>query len=61
MFVVEARGLTLGQARPEADELLELGRFTPAQLVRMLRAQRIKDGKTLAGLLWLLLLGKSRI
>jgi ADP-ribose pyrophosphatase len=61
MFVVEARGLTLGKACPEADERLELGRFTPAQLVRMLRAQRITDGKTLAGLLWLLLLGKSRI
>ena len=55
MYLVEAKGLTRGEPRPESDELLELARFTPAQLRKMLRAKQIKDAKTLAGLSWLLL------
>ncbi|MFB3922843.1 MAG: NUDIX hydrolase [Terriglobia bacterium] len=55
MFLVEATGLTRGQAQPESDERLEVGYFTLAQLRRMLRAKKIKDAKTLAGLSWLLL------
>ena len=52
MFVVEARGLTAAQAEPEEDECIEVGRFAPAEIRRMLRAGKIRDGKTLAGLLW---------
>jgi len=55
MYLVEANGLTRGEARPESDEHLELGLFTTAQLRKMLRTKQIKDAKTLAGLSWLLL------
>ena len=52
MHLFEARGLTRTKARPEADERIRLGRFTEAQLRRLLRARKIEDGKTLVGLLW---------
>lgn len=55
MYMVEAKGLTRGKARPESDEHLHVGLFTSAQLRKMLRAKQIKDAKTLAGLSWLLL------
>lgn len=55
MYLVEANGLTRGEAQPESDEHLELGLFTTAQLRKMLRTKQIKDAKTLAGLSWLLL------
>lgn len=61
MHLMEARGLTLAEARPEADERIRLGRFTGAELRRMLRAKRIEDGKTLVGLFWLLSKEKARI
>jgi len=54
MFLVEARGLKKSEARPEADERIEVGHFTLAQVARMLRRREIRDGKTLIGLLWLL-------
>ena len=53
MFLVEARGLTLSKARPEEDECIEVGRFSRAQLQRMIRQGKIRDGKTLVGLLWI--------
>lgn len=54
MFLVEARGLIRAQARPDEDERIRIGRFSVAQLRRMLRSGKIRDGKTLAGLYWLL-------
>lgn len=54
MYLVEASGLTLSEADPEADERIRVGRFTRRQLKQMLEARKIKDGKTLAGLYWLL-------
>lgn len=54
MFLVEAHGLTRCEARPEADERIEVGHFTRPQLVKMLRRGEIRDGKTLVGILWLL-------
>lgn len=53
MHLVEARGLTRSKAQPETDERIKLGRFTRAQLRKMLRASKIQDGKTLVGLFWL--------
>ncbi len=53
MVLVEARGLTPAKAHPDADELIEVGRFTEAQLRRMVRAKKIRDAKSLVGLLWL--------
>ncbi len=55
MVLVEARGLSHSRARPEGDERLEVGRFTPAEVQRMIRGNTIQDAKTLVGLLWLLL------
>lgn len=59
MYLVEASSLTLGEAQPEADECLRLGRFTRAQLRRMLVEKQIKDAKTLVGLTWLLTFAKG--
>jgi ADP-ribose pyrophosphatase len=53
MFLVEARGLTRSHARPEADERIEVGRFTRSRLLQMLERREIRDGKTLVGILWL--------
>ncbi|MGD0920383.1 MAG: NUDIX hydrolase [Terriglobia bacterium] len=55
MHLIEASGLTPCRAQPEADERIRLGRFTPLQLRRMLRAGQIRDAKTLVGLLAVLL------
>ncbi len=52
MHLVEARGLERKRARPEADERIQVGRFTNQQLRKMLRAGKLEDGKTLVGLLW---------
>ena len=54
MYLVEARGLALAEAEPESDERIRVGRFTRRQLKQMLEGKKIKDGKTLAGLYWLL-------
>jgi ADP-ribose pyrophosphatase len=53
MHLVEATGLTLSKAHPEADERIRLGRFTMRQIRQILRSGKIKDGKTLIGLYWL--------
>src|SRR5215472_10990555 len=53
MHLVQARGLTQGQAQPEVDERLEVGRFTRAELRKMMDSGKIDDGKTLVGLLML--------
>ncbi|HEV2419655.1 MAG TPA: NUDIX hydrolase [Terriglobia bacterium] len=54
MHLVEARGLTRGEARPEADERIVVKAFALDELRKMARTHKIKDGKTLAGLFWLL-------
>ena len=53
MFLVEATKLTRSKARPDADERIEVGHFTPVQLMRMIKSGRIRDAKTLVGLMWL--------
>ena len=55
MHLVEATGLTLGDARPESDERIEVGLFPMQQVRAMLKSGRIQDGKTLVGLFWCLL------
>ncbi len=47
-----ATGLTPGHAKPEDDENLEVGKFSPAVLERRIRTGAIRDGKTIAGLLY---------
>jgi ADP-ribose pyrophosphatase len=55
MHLFEAVGLTQSDARPEPDERIRVGIFTLQQIRKTLRARRIRDGKTLVGLSWLLL------
>jgi len=52
MYLVEARDLTPSPAHPEADERIRVGRFTRSQLLKLLRAKTMVDGKTLVGLYW---------
>ncbi len=52
MYLVEAWGLEQSKAQPESDERIEIGRFHRNELIRMLRARKIRDAKTLVGLLW---------
>ncbi|PYV34169.1 MAG: hypothetical protein DMG22_07245 [Acidobacteria bacterium] len=54
MFLIQASGLRHSAAQPEADERISARLFTRRELIRMLRGKRIRDGKTLVGLLWLL-------
>jgi ADP-ribose pyrophosphatase len=52
MAVYLARGLRRGRPRPEEDELIAR-RFVPlSAALRMIERGAIRDGKTLAGLLW---------
>ena len=52
MFLVEARGLYPAPSSPEPDEVISVGSFSLTQLRTMIRQNKIKDGKTLVGLLW---------
>jgi ADP-ribose diphosphatase len=54
MHLFAARGLTPATASPDSDERISVRSFTRAELRWMVLAARIRDGKTLAGLLWLL-------
>jgi len=60
MHLLLAQGLIEGEAHPESDERIQVGRFTRPELRRMLRAGKIEDGKTLVGLLWLLSSARRR-
>jgi ADP-ribose pyrophosphatase len=51
MFVFRATELTLGDARPEADERIELRWFTPAEADRLIATGEVREGKTLVALL----------
>lgn len=55
MHIVAATGLTRGEPQPETDERIQVRIFTRDRIRRMLRAQKIQDGKTLVGLSWLFL------
>lgn len=48
-----ARGLRPGQAQPEADEVIHIRLVPLSSAVRMVMRGTIKDGKTIAGILWL--------
>ena len=53
MHLVEAAGLVRGKAQPEADQQIRARAFTRSELESLMRNRKIKDGKTLVGLLWL--------
>lgn len=51
MTILLAEGLTLGQATPEEDERIELHMTPLSEVVRLIHAGKIQDGKTLIGVL----------
>ena len=52
MNVYVARGLKAGRARPQADELISTRLFPLSTAVRRATRGAIRDGKTLAAVLW---------
>jgi len=53
MTIYLARGLQAGEAQPEADEKIATRFFTLAEAKRMALNGRIRDAKTISGILWL--------
>jgi ADP-ribose pyrophosphatase len=53
MTIYLARGLTAGKAQPEADERIDYELIPLAQTIDMIRSGKIRDGKTISGVLWL--------
>jgi ADP-ribose pyrophosphatase len=54
MAIFAAEGLTPGPAQPEDDEHIVARRFTQARVLSMIRSGAIRDGKTVAGILFYL-------
>jgi ADP-ribose pyrophosphatase len=52
MFILVAEGLTAGQAEPEADEKIVSRAYTRAQLEEMIRGGKLRDAKSIAGILF---------
>ena len=53
MAIYLARELTCGNAEPEADEAIECKMVPLSQAVDWILSGRIRDGKTITGVLWL--------
>ena len=53
MSIYLARGLTAGEAQPEADESIECKLIPLQRAIEMVMSGTIRDGKTIAGVLWL--------
>jgi ADP-ribose pyrophosphatase len=53
MTIYVAQGLTPGTAHPEEDEFIAYFFMPLSQVLKMVRSGRIRDGKTIAGVLWL--------
>ena len=52
MFVLLAEKVTAGKATPEEDEKIEAKAFTRKELEQMIHSGKLRDGKTIAGLLY---------
>jgi ADP-ribose pyrophosphatase len=52
MFVLLAEGLSEGIAQPEEDEKIESRAYSRKELEQMIQKRIIRDGKTIAGLLY---------
>ena len=53
MAIYLARDLTSGEAQPEPDESIDCELVPLSRLVKMIAAGKMRDGKTIAGVLWL--------
>lgn len=54
MYLLLAEGLTPGEATPEDDEKIVAKPYTRKQLEEMLRKKKLRDAKTIAGVLYYL-------
>ena len=52
MYILLAEGVTAGVAQPEEDEKLLVASYTRKQLQQMMRNGKLKDAKSIAGLLF---------
>jgi ADP-ribose pyrophosphatase len=52
MYILLAEGLTLGEAEPEDDEKITVKSFTRKELEKMIRTGKLRDAKSIAGLLY---------
>jgi len=52
MAVFLARGLRAGKAQPEADERIEYELVPLSRAVKLILSGKVRDGKTIAGVLW---------
>jgi ADP-ribose diphosphatase len=52
MYLLLAQGLTAGVAEPEEDEKLVVAAYTRRQLEQMMRGGKLRDAKSIAGLLF---------
>jgi ADP-ribose pyrophosphatase len=52
MFILLAEGLSAGVATPEEDEKIEVRAYHRKELEQMIQKRVIRDGKTIAGLLF---------
>jgi ADP-ribose pyrophosphatase len=52
MYILLAEGLTLGEAEPEEDEKITVKAFTTGELEKMIRQGKLRDAKSIAGLLY---------
>ena len=52
MFILLAEGLTAGEAQPEEDEKIVSRAYNRRQLEEMIRRGKLRDAKTIAGLLF---------
>ena len=52
MFILLAEGLTVGEAEPEEDEKIISRSYDRKQLEEMIRAGKLRDAKSIAGILF---------
>jgi hypothetical protein len=54
MYILLAEDLTPGKAEPEEDEKITTKAFTHGELEMMIRRNKIRDAKSIAGILYYL-------
>jgi ADP-ribose pyrophosphatase len=54
MYILLAEDLTPGEAEPEEDEKIISKAFTHGEIEQMIRRNKIRDGKSVAGILYYL-------
>jgi ADP-ribose pyrophosphatase len=54
MYLLLAEGLTAGEAQPEEDEKIEVRAYRANELKQMIKSGRLRDAKSIAGVLYYL-------